>query len=600
MDVIRIVSDLRLKSAPAALWPQLSNTNRMNRAVGLPENETSPVPGEGFMRRVVVRKFGLAVAWKEMPFEYVSGRYYSCVRNFENGPFTRFEGSTTLTPDGAGSRVVLDGKFTPRSALTRGVARVIASLASSDMAKMVLRVDESIAKVGDFPDLPRTATPVDESLLVARSAKLGVTGAEEVASARLIEHLRRAPDDEVVRFRPFELADRWGLPRLDVLGACLHAVKPGLLDMRWEILCPNCSTAPETHGTLAELKSSSNCPGCGIQYKVGFDDSVELRFSVHPSVREAKVALFCAGSPAHSPMAMAQVPLEADESRELDLSLEAKSYRVRALSGKRSALLRPRSDGAQSISIDLTAIGDDTEIFFKPGAVKLKLSTHAKDLARVEAETWRDAGATAALVTSLQEFRNLFSSEVLSPGLEISVKRLALLFTDLKSSTALYERVGDATAYGVVRDHFDFLTAIIAARRGAVVKTIGDAVMAVFASPADALEAALDMQERIGELDAKLAPREPVVLKIGVHEGAAIAINASGVIDYFGTTANVAARVQGESEGGDIVITDVLRDDPSAREVLVRRAPAEESFHSELKGLTGEHRLWRLRPRAKK
>ncbi|MBI3565376.1 MAG: adenylate/guanylate cyclase domain-containing protein, partial [Elusimicrobia bacterium] len=173
------------------------------------------------------------------------------------------------------------------------------------------------------------------------------------------------------------------------------------------------------------------------------------------------------------------------------------------------------------------------------------------------------------------------------------------LFTDLKGSTAMYERVGDASAYGVVRDHFEYLTAIVAERRGAVVKTIGDAVMAVFSSGADAVEAALDMQERIAELDERLKPREPVVLKIGVHEGAAIAINAGGVLDYFGTTANLAARVQNESAGGDVVITDGLRADPVIRAVLDRRAPAEESFESALKGLSGKHLLWRLRPRAK-
>ncbi len=131
-------------------------------------------------------------------------------------------------------------------------------------------------------------------------------------------------------------------------------------------------------------------------------------------------------------------------------------------------------------------------------------------------------------------------------------------------------------------------------------KTIGDAVMAVFASPADALEAALDMQERIRELDAKLAPRAPVVLKIGVHEGAAIAINASGVLDYFSTTANIAARVAGRERGGRrrhhrrrCATTPRCARGPGAP-----RAPRKRLPTAPLKGLTGVHRLWRLRPRA--
>ncbi|MEQ1919931.1 MAG: adenylate/guanylate cyclase domain-containing protein, partial [Elusimicrobiota bacterium] len=137
---------------------------------------------------------------------------------------------------------------------------------------------------------------------------------------------------------------------------------------------------------------------------------------------------------------------------------------------------------------------------------------------------------------------------------------------------------------------------VIAARGGAVVKTIGDAVMAVFPSGAGALEAALDMQERLGELTARLAPREPVALKIGVHQGPAIAINAGGSLDYFGTMVNVSARVQNESEGGDIVITNTIAADPACAAVLARRAAAAKRFTIPLKGLSGEFELWRLTP----
>ena len=594
--MIRVDGEVRLGSSPSALWPLVSNTNRLNRSVGMPENEVEP--SKDFERVVRARLAGWTVAWRERPFDFVAGRGYTVVRAFENGPLERFEGGLTLTPDGTGTRALLRGAFTPRSGLARGFVRLFAGKALRDMTAVLKSVDASLLRVGELPALPRTASPVDEALLSARARTLAAA-AEPAAVARLVAHLRAAPDDEIVRFRPFELADRWGLPRLDVLGASLHAVKAGLLDMRWDVLCPNCSAAPESVASLASLKSTSHCAGCDIEYGVGFDESVELRFTVHPSVREARAAIYCAGSPAHSPQAIAQQALAAGETREIEVDLDARSYRVRGLGGRRSVLLRPRADAPDALHVDLDVAGDAAGLAFRPGRVRLRLKTTAPELARVEAESWREAGATAALVTSLQEFRSLFSSEVLAPGLEIGVKRLALLFTDLKSSTALYERVGDATAYGVVRDHFDYLTAIIAARRGAVVKTIGDAVMAVFASPADALEAALDMQERIQELDAKLKPRAPVILKIGVHEGAAIAINASGVLDYFGTTANIAARVQGESAGGDIVITDILRDDPSVQAVLARRAPPEESFESALKGLTGVHRLWRLRPRAK-
>jgi len=595
---IRVEREVRLSSPPAVLWPLLSNTNRLNRSLGLPENDVSR--SGAYERAVRARVLGLTVSWREAPFEYVAGRYYALRREFDNGPLARFEGGLRLEPDGAGTRAVMSAVVAARKPFPRALARVFAEKAASDLARLFRTIDAAVLPSGECGCLPRTASPSNEVLLGARAQALRASGANAAAAERLIAHLRSAPDDEVSRFRPFERADRWGLPRLQVLGACLHAVKAGLLDLSWEIMCPNCGAAPESVGALAGLRKTSHCDGCKISYGVGFDESVELRFSVHPSVRAATAGVFCAGSPAHSPQAVAQVPLSPGQARDIELDLGARSYRVRGLCEKCSVLLAPRADAPSELSVNLSDSAKPRELFFKPGAVRLRLSAGESELARVEAESWREAGATAALVTSLNEFRSLFSSEVLAPGLEIGVKRLALLFTDLKGSTAMYERVGDATAYGVVRDHFDYLTAIVSARRGAVVKTIGDAVMAVFGSGADAVEAALDMQERIAELDAKLSPRAPVVLKIGVHEGAAIAINAGGVLDYFGTTANVAARVQNESAGGDVVISDSLRGDPSIREVLDRRAPSEESFESALKGLAGTHRLWRLRPRAVK
>lgn len=596
MDTLRVERSFRLASPPAALWPHVSNTNRLNRALGLPDLARADDPAAGsFDKLVRARVFGLPLAWRERPFDYSAGRWYRVVREFQGGPLARFEGGLRLSPDGTGTRAVLDGEFTPRWALARPAVALFARKGTDDMAALLQRIDASLCRAEDACGcLPRTKNPTDERLLLSRARRLEHAPAE--AARRLVQHLKTSADDDLYHFRPFELADRWGLERTETVAACLHAVKAGLLDMSWEVLCPNCGGAPETCDTLGRLRNKSACPGCGIEYGVGFDEHVELRFTVHPSVRTVAGARFCAGSPAHTPHAMAQAAVSPGAARALDVDLGARSYRLRALGKKKAVLLRPRADGPDALTVDLSGCGEDAELSFKPGAVRLTLTSACAELARVEPETWREAGATASFVTSLQEFRDLFSSEVLAPGLEIGVKRLALLFTDLKGSTALYERVGDATAYAVVRDHFDYLTGIVKAHRGAVVKTIGDAVMAVFASGADALEAALDMQERIAELDKRLAPRPAVTLKIGVHEGPAIAINAGGVLDYFGTTANIAARVQNESEGGDVVITDALRCDPAARDVVRRRGVPSESFACSLKGLAGDRLLWRLRP----
>ncbi len=211
-------------------------------------------------------------------------------------------------------------------------------------------------------------------------------------------------------------------------------------------------------------------------------------------------------------------------------------------------------------------------------------------LVRVETARADDRGASAALVTSLQDFRDLFSSEVLAPGAEMGVKTLAFLFTDLRGSTALYERVGSAAAYRRVREHFSLWTEAIRAHEGGIVKTMGDAIMAIFTDALAALRAALEAQQKTMAL-----PGERPVVKAGIHAGPCIAVAANEILDYFGSTVNLAARVQGESHGDDIVLSEALAADPRIREALAAAGAKTERYETVLKGIPGMFKLTRVR-----
>ncbi|MFQ5467640.1 MAG: adenylate/guanylate cyclase domain-containing protein, partial [Kiloniellaceae bacterium] len=167
---------------------------------------------------------------------------------------------------------------------------------------------------------------------------------------------------------------------------------------------------------------------------------------------------------------------------------------------------------------------------------------------------------TADRVTALQAFRDLFSDQVLRPGDEVSIRRVAIMFTDLRGSTALYDRVGDAEAYRMVRRHFAALAAIVRAHDGAVVKTIGDAIMAAFSEPAAAARAALQIQEESDDPN--------LVIKVGLHQGSSIAVALNDRLDYFGSAVNMAARLQAQSTGGDIVLSLAMAEDPAVRPLL--------------------------------
>jgi adenylate cyclase len=198
-------------------------------------------------------------------------------------------------------------------------------------------------------------------------------------------------------------------------------------------------------------------------------------------------------------------------------------------------------------------------------------------------------------VTALQEFRDLFSAEVLAPEQEVAIRSIALLFSDVKASTSLYEAVGDASAYGRVNRHFAYLGEHVAARDGAVVKTIGDAVMAAFSSLDDAFAAAVEIQAGVDAWCRAQGIDPPLGLKLGLHRGPAIAVSANGQLDYFGRTVNIAARIAGAAGAGDVVMLAETFDELDGHEL--RGAVSAEPLRAELRGIAGTSELVRVRVR---
>jgi class 3 adenylate cyclase len=191
---------------------------------------------------------------------------------------------------------------------------------------------------------------------------------------------------------------------------------------------------------------------------------------------------------------------------------------------------------------------------------------------------------------STQTFRDLFPSETVMSAGGLAVKRLALLFTDIKGSTALYDRIGDLKAFNLVRQHFGVLRDVIAANQGALVKTIGDAVMASFYEPLSAIRAALDMLAQIGHFNDS-AGEELITLKIGAHVGPCLAVTLNGRLDYFGQTVNLAARVQGLEN--EICLSNEMYSLTCAHELLAAMQSNVQTVH--VKGIAREIAVHTLR-----
>jgi class 3 adenylate cyclase len=187
-------------------------------------------------------------------------------------------------------------------------------------------------------------------------------------------------------------------------------------------------------------------------------------------------------------------------------------------------------------------------------------------------------------------FGELYKTQLVDEAESLTVSDMTYLFTDLKDSTPLYERVGDVNAYFLVRQHFDILNRIIRSRGGTIVKTIGDAVMAGFGHPQDAVRAAIEMIEELSRFNQTAS--RPLGLKVGVHRGRAIAVRLNDRIDYFGQDVNIAARVQGLADVNEVCITETVMESPGVREITESRVVSRE--YENLKGIGQKMEIHRL------
>jgi class 3 adenylate cyclase len=200
---------------------------------------------------------------------------------------------------------------------------------------------------------------------------------------------------------------------------------------------------------------------------------------------------------------------------------------------------------------------------------------------------------TAKRLLSNQTFRDIYRADTLHVDQRLKITSLTFLFTDLRGSTELYERVGDLVAFDLVKAHFRVLLEIVAAEAGAVVKTIGDAVMATFPTPDRAVKAALRMREAMRELNTEYS-RDDLLLKIGIHEGPCLAVTLDERQDYFGQTVNIASRVQNLAISRAILATGSVIDDAQSSRLLAAAGLKPESRRYALRGIADELTLYEI------
>jgi class 3 adenylate cyclase len=421
-----------------------------------------------------------------------------------------------------------------------------------------------------------------------------------------IEQLaRQAPEDALCRINAIGFARSVGLDEERVIAGLLHATRLGLFDLLWNILCPCCGGVLDTNTSLKTVtKPKYSCNFCAAGYEPVLDEVVEVTFTVNPRLRAIaahhpetlplldyyRQIFWSSGMDLPPPDTFAKV-MEEVTLEAVELPAGDKAILSLALPSGLVIVFDPVTHSAQFIEVKgeatrerqaLTILLDrrgtpPAVATFQPGPIRLTVENHENTralpsiwIAGPELErllSRRKPFVTAKRLLSNQTFRDIYHADTLDVAQRLRITSLTFLFTDLKGSTELYEQVGDLVAFDLVRAHFRLLTEIVSTEAGAVVKTIGDAVMATFPTPNRAMAASLRMREAMRHLNEE-RKGDDLLLKIGIHEGPCLAVMLNERQDYFGQTVNIASRVQNLASSQAIYATGSVVDHQATAQLL--------------------------------
>jgi serine/threonine protein kinase/class 3 adenylate cyclase len=579
-----------LEAAPEQLWPYVSNTERLNRAAGLTpvqfrhEVETdakAPAAGGGLRTQRVrsfgsFRKAGIGVAWEEHPFEWIEARRMGVVREYAEGPFAWLMSVTELEPRGAGTRLVHRVELEPRGLLGRTLAAIeVGGRGRRSVERIYQRIDAILNATGaasrrlaDAFEEPATLTRAQRQRLDRLGSELVRAGVVPEVAERLTDWVAHAAPQDVGRIRPLALARQLGLDPEAVVAACLHGARAGLFILLWDLICPLCRIPAAVTDTLRRLAAHEHCPACAEEFPLDFGSSVEMVFRAHPEVRTSELGTYCIGGPAHSPHVVAQVRVAAGERIELDLDLNPGAYRLRGPQlAYRLDFRVEQGMGLQRCDVMLTRppAADSSRVLRAGSQVLVLTNDHTGELVvRIERVAPRADALTAARASALALFRELFPGEVLSPGQMVSVAAVTLLVTELEEPNRLYADGGDARAFAVLHELFGRLGDRARAGGGAVVKTVGEGVVASFADAEAAVRVGLDLPQVLaaGETTGGLC------LRVGIHRGPALAATVNDQLDYFGTVVRQALALPAAARGGGLVLTQAVAGDSAVAALL--------------------------------
>ena len=551
------------RSSPEQLWPHVADTDCFNEAVGLgpvdvPLERASP---DSTARAGHAQALGIEMRWREYPFEWIKNREHTVFRWYKEGPLEALWNRVELhpRPDG-GTDLTHEIAIIPRGVLGRVAALVeIGQRLRRAMDRVYRHIDEVIASGAstDPYDMRHNPTGAERVRIETARAKLVEAGFEKEPAIALEQMLLHEPARNLARMRPFALAERLGTTRERALEMMLHAAHLGLLEIAWDLVCPTCMVAHESRSHLGEVTSHAHCSACETDYDRDLGSSVELVLRPHPDVRQTKVEMFCAGSPARRSHVLVQLVLDPGEERAVTLRLPRGEYAAAAFGVSETAAVAVSPVGFARVG---EIVIDDRGVVARPGVfgdggevvIRFVNETDEERSVRIEKRDARVDSVPATVALTHPTFRDFFAGELLSYGQLLGVSHLYFLAVDASDRGSLFATRGDAQACALLRGFEEAFERAVRDEGGSRLPGPLETMVAAFPSGSRALRATLALLE---ECDVDLPARA------AIHGGRCLALTREARIEYFGETLHRTLWLASAAEPRGLVLSQVAASD---------------------------------------
>ncbi|TGL17115.1 adenylate/guanylate cyclase domain-containing protein [Leptospira yanagawae] len=559
-----------LSIAREEVWPYLIDTSSFNKRIGLPRFQYLEKEGKLFGK---TKQAGFQLEWEEVPWEWEYLKEIGNARIYKRG-FAKYVRIKILAEPLGESRckVYVYLGAIPRNFFTKKILEIALPRLKESFQKGFKEIEEEIKlrkpKLQSIHGKEKTFFPeaqwIHPEKLDKQTPILVEKGIQKETIAKVFTWIKQSPDNELDRIRIKSVSRLLDLNPDEVLFLFLHGCRLGIFTLSWDIVCPHCRGVRTSLTKLGDMPAKDQCDVCEIDFDTTGVNSIEVTFHLHPSVRIVEKQMYCAAEPATKQHILLTKRVGGRKSFSSSLLIGSGVYRLRKKGEKKYRLVESKQTHNQTDILWLPETNDE-EIKVIPKPNLVFENDLEEDVTIVLEERSEDQNSLRpSEIFDYQEFRDLFSEEAIATNLQLDIGIKTILFTDIVGSTKFYETEGDHGAFLQVREHFIKTNQIIQNFRGVVVKTIGDAVMASFSSPLQALKAAKEMQEWFHPENK----HTPVRIRISIHTGNCLAVNLNSNIDYFGNTVNYTAKIQSVTNSGEISFSETIFRDKDIREYL--------------------------------